>query len=284
MGRRHQDKFYSSGPPPPAVLLTMSESAPAAASDPRLHASRSESARSTSGPGSHTRPGDRRAALAGIAAHRHAGHGLASRAARSVADGAEEEHPLVVMRACSFVDLERRFLALTAYTHQSTRGRLTTERWPWHSCRRGSHSRGRSAQTGRRCARSATSTRLLWRRPSLAAAGNTGGCIDRVPFAALIHGQRRVILRHRIFVFLAEKAALYQDVETRRVARAAHFSHVEVDAPGNLFTAENEFRFLLALRLRFPDRHRDRHEHHHYRKTHQQRRHGVPALIGLTTR
>jgi hypothetical protein len=76
---------------------------------------------------------------------------------------------------------------------------------------------------------------------------------------------------------------LNQNVETRRVARSPHFSHIEVDTPGDLFTAENEFRFLLALRLRFPDGHRDRHEHHHYGKTHEQRRHRVPALVGLTT-
>jgi hypothetical protein len=220
--------------------------------------------------------GHRRAALT-----RHSRYALPAGHPRTVAHGAEKEQPLVVVRTRSLVDLERRFFALAPNAHHSTDASLTTERWSWRACGGGSQARRWSTQAARRRTTAPTSTRLL--RRSAALTRDAAGGIDDVPFATLVHRQRRVVLGHRILVFLSKKPALNQDVETRWVACPSHLSHIEVDAPGDLFTAENEFRFLLALRLRFPDGHRDRHEHHHHGETDEQRRHRVTALVGLTT-
>src|SRR6478609_7035452 len=100
----------------------MSVSAAAAAPDSRLDRARSEPAtpaiRSNAATGSHS--WHRRSALPGIAASRQAGNTLAAaRNTRPITHGAEQEQPLVVMAAGSFVDLERRFLALAADPHHS---------------------------------------------------------------------------------------------------------------------------------------------------------------------
>jgi len=211
---------------------------------------------------------------------RHSGYGLPTGRTRTVAHGTEKEQPFVVMRTRSLVDLERRFLAFAANSHH-TAGSLTTEGRRLRSCRRGAGTRWWSTQAGRRRTAAPASPRLLRRRPSLP--GHATRRIDDVPLAALIHGQRRVVLRHRVFVLLSDKPVLNQDVEARRIAGSAHFSHVEIDAARNLFAAENEFRFLLALRLRLPDGHGDGHEHHHDRQADKQRRHGVASLVALTT-
>src|SRR4051812_16049523 len=265
--------------------LTMSVSAAAAASDTGLDRARSEPATPAIGsnPASRSHSWHRRSALTGIAPTRQSGNALAaSRDARPVAHRTKEEQPFVVMAAGSFVDLERGFLALAADPHHSA-SRLASESGSAGKTRgRETAARGGRAQTRGRRGTAAPATLLL--RGRSAFTGHAAGRVDDVPFAALIHRQRQVVLRHGILVFLSKKTSLDQDVEARRVTGASHFSHVEVDAAGNLLPSENEFGFFLALHLGAPDRHGDRHEHHHHGKRHQQGRHRVAPLAVLTTR
>src|SRR4051812_39625696 len=99
----------------------MSVSAAAAASDSGLDRAGSEPATPAIGSAAAARSHSwyRRSALSGIAASRQARNALAARNTRPVAHGAEQEEPLVVMAAGSFVDLERRFFALAADAHDS---------------------------------------------------------------------------------------------------------------------------------------------------------------------
>src|SRR5262245_32572337 len=223
-------------------------------------------------------------------AHRHAGNRaaaparkpwcrLSARDTRSIADAAEQEQPLVVVSAASFVEPERRVLTLASDPHHSATGthlisrkrrRLTSGK---RRARIGIPGRRRGAETGRRPARSA-------RRAGLRLGGRT---------ALARHATRRkddvplAILGHRILVFLAKKSTLNENVEAGRVVAATHLPHVEVDRASDLLSAEDEFSFLLALRLRAPDRHRDGHHDHHDANADQQRRHRVAALAALTT-
>jgi hypothetical protein len=194
--------------------------------------------------------------------------------ARPIADAAEQEQPLVVVRAASFIEPERRLLALASDAHDSAAGgtHLTAGERRRRRRRTGSRVAGRrSAEAGRGPARTAKA-RLRLRRSALT--GNTAGRKDDVPLA---------VLGHRIFVFLPKKPALNENVETGGVVAASHLSHIKVDRAGDLLAAEDEFGFFFALGLSTPDRHRDGHHDHHDANADQQRRHRVAALAALTT-
>jgi hypothetical protein len=64
---------------------------------------------------------------------------------------------------------------------------------------------------------------------------------------------------------------------------APHLARVEVDRTCDLLAAKHQLRFLFALCLRSPNRHRDGHEDHHDADADEQCRHRVSALVALTT-
>src|SRR5262245_34015358 len=169
---------------------------------------------------------------------------LPTRGTRSIADAAEQEQPLVVVRAASFIESERRVLTLASDAHDSAAGTHLTpgER---RRARIGITGR-RGAETGRRRALATASASWLRSGPALAAPWNTSRRQDDVPFA---------ILGHRIFVFLPKKSALNKDVEAGGVVTAPHLPHVHVDRARDLLSAEDEFGFLFALRLSAPHGH-----------------------------
>jgi hypothetical protein len=262
----------------------MSESAPAAATDAWLHRARPKTARSAST----TRPrdGSRAAARPTSTSRTHDRADSRHRAAASswlpryglsaagdtwpVAHAAKQEQPLVVVSAASFVEAERRFLALAPDAHDSTAGCLAAREWR----RAGRRIAGRwSAQACRRPAGASTAAGLLRSRTSLARDSARGK--DDVPLS---------LFGHRILVLLAKETTLHQNVEAGWIIAAAHLAHVKVDGACDLLTPEHEFGFLFALRLGAPNRHRDAHHDHHDADADQQRRHRVSALAALTTR
>jgi hypothetical protein len=121
-----------------------------------------------------------------------------------VAHAAEEELPLVVMRARTLVQPKRGFLALAANPHESTTG-LSAGEWrlglsgKWrrgwgltrsHSAWRLRISGRRRAQSGGWSAAAAAARLLLLRRAALSR--HAGACQDQIPFAALRH---RILVR-----------------------------------------------------------------------------------------
>jgi hypothetical protein len=262
----------------------MSESAPAAATDAWLNRARPKTTGSASTIGS--RDGCRAAARPTPTSRTHARadsrhrsaapswlprYGLsAARYTWPVAHAAEQEQPLVVVSAASFVEAERRFLAFAPDAHDSAAGSLAAGEW------RGAGRRiaGRwSAQACRWRAGASTAAGLLRSRTSLARDSARGK--DDVPLS---------VLGHRVLVFLAKETTLHQNVEAGWIITAAHLAHVEIDGACDLLTPEHEFGFLFALRLSAPNRHRDAHHDHHDADADQQCGHRVSALAALTTR
>jgi hypothetical protein len=84
--------------------------------------------------------------------------------------------------------------------------------------------------------------------------------------------------RDRVDVPLSEKPLLDEYVQARRKRAGAHLSLEEVDGPSVLFAAEDELRFLLALRQLLPDRHRGRGHDRHDGEGHEQGSHRVAVL------
>jgi len=238
----------------------------------RAETARSASAvRSTAGLAPSSSRAHRHAGHRAAAASGHAGCGLSSGGARSVADAAEQEQPFVVVSAASFVQAECRFLALASDAHDSTASAGSRAAGEWRRRRR-RISRRRRAEASRRGPRTAASDpwRLL-RRTSLS--GNSARGQDHIPLP---------ILRHGVLVFLSNEAALHEYIETGRIVAAAHLPHIEIDPARNLLAAEDQLGFLFTLCLGSPHGHRDGHHDHHDADADQQRRHRVSALTALT--
>ena len=88
----------------------------------------------------------------------------------------------------------------------------------------------------------------------------------------------KVVVGDGIFVFLPEEALLHQDVDAGRegVGVLALEQH---DGATVLLAAPDEFLFALALRGVTPHRQRGPHQDRHDAHAHEERRHGVAALV-----
>jgi hypothetical protein len=86
----------------------------------------------------------------------------------------------------------------------------------------------------------------------------------------------------RVLVFLSKEALLHEEVDRGREVSGAHLPLIQVHGARVLLAAKDELGFLLALHFVAPHRHRDGHQDHHDPEAHEQRGHGVSALVALT--
>jgi hypothetical protein len=90
------------------------------------------------------------------------------------------------------------------------------------------------------------------------------------------------ILHHRIFELLSKESLLHQYVDARRIHARAILPLIQRNGLRVLLAAEDQFHFLLALRLMAPHWQRCGHQDRHHPETDQQRRHRISALAALT--
>src|SRR5262249_12798954 len=155
------------------------------------------------------------------------------------------ERPLVVVCA-PLVDLDRFVFALAADAGESTRNGAAHRGRAGRLIRRGGRKtcRWRKARRGRDT-----------RRGLSGASGLTGGALS----AARRDSRHRragaeeieVVVRDRVFVFLAKKVALHEGVDAG--GKRAGLGLIQTDRADVLLTAPDQLVFLLPLRFVSPD-------------------------------
>ena len=87
-----------------------------------------------------------------------------------------------------------------------------------------------------------------------------------------------IVIGDRIFVLLAEKSLVYQEIDVGRQRSWTRFPLEQADRPRVLLAAEHELGFLLPSSHLVPHRHRRRHHDRRDAQADEQRGHGVSLL------
>ena len=185
----------------------------------------------------------------------------------------EREQPLVVPRRAP-IRANRRFLAFAADTRDPA-CHSARARWLQRRVTAGSRLRRAERRHAARWLRGGAGLTGSGFRLASRNAGLLGAVAERHELA---------ILRHRVLVLLAKEPVLDQKIDAwwKGVRDVRVLELEESDGSGVLLAAKHELGFLFAPGFVAPDRHQYREQDPHDGEGHQEGRHRVSTLVGLT--